>query len=586
MRGGSEKRRGESGQALVLGALLMVVLMGFTALAVDVGFFLRHRAVVQQAVDAAALAGAQVLPDQGAAAAEQMAREYAELNGVDPDSLEFSFRCTSEWEAACNPAEDRWDTIEVRGSLDVPFFFAPVLQLTGAEERCWFDTCPVVEVAAGCRGLCGASPWQAVDVMTIIDHTASMSSSDLQNAKEGALALYEYFDADLHRVGLGVTPPVEPGDQCDSIDSWGDPEVWVPVSLNDEYQTAPHVLDMSSDLVSNTQCLDRPSYYELFGVHTKLGDPVKAAAEELQANGRPDEKWGMILLSDGAANVYDEESAVDSTGLLSPSAEEPVTSDSGDNNGFEVDPTNAFGDDGGYATDNNSGTNTSTSCGSTGKDRHVFYEFGIPDLGGASISGIEVRLDAFASGWWFSTRRMCVELSWDGGATWTAAKQTSNLNSTSESSRYVGGPSDTWGRTWSAGDLSNDNFRVRITNVANSTSREFYLDWAAVEIYYSVWTGGPALGPCDYAYQQAEAAKAAGIELFVIAWGADDYCDYEDWGSPWAGVSAVELLEAMATDELHFYSEPKTEDLAPIFEVIGSQLATGSRLVPTSDLVP
>ena len=579
MRGGSEKRRGESGQALVLGALLMVVLLGFTALTVDVGFFLRHRAVVQQAVDAAALAGAQVLPDQGPAAAEQMARDYAEKNGMDPDTLEVSFRCTSGYQLACDPAIDKWDTIEVSGSLDVPFFFAPVLKLTGVENKCWFGACPVVETAAGCRGLCGGSPFQAVDVVTIIDHTGSMSSSDLANAKEGALAMYEYFDADLHRVGLGVTPPVDPTNQCDSINSWGDPEVWLPVPLTDDYQTAPHVLDTGSPLVSTTQCLDRPSYSELPGIHTKLGDPVKAAAAELVANGRPDEKWGVILLSDGAANVYHGPVVNGDTGLLSPSAQAAVTSSAGDNNGFESSPTNAYADGGGYATDNNSGTGTSTSCGSTAKDKHRYYNYGISLPSGATVAGIEVRLDAWANG--TGTRRMCVELSWNGGSSWTTAQQTPDFT-TSEATYYVGGPTDTWGRSWTSSNLSNSNFRVRITDVANSTSREFYLDWVAVKVHYTVPVDEGVLGPCDYAYKQAVAAKAADIEMFVIAWGADDYCDYESPSSPWDGASAVELLQAMATDELHFYNEPKTTDLAPIFEVIGSQLATGSRLVPTS----
>ncbi len=580
MRGGSTKRRNEGGQALVLGVLALVVLMGFTALAVDVGFFLRHRAVVQQAVDAAALAGAQELPDD-AAAAEQLARDYAEANGIDPDSLDISFRCTSSFLLACDPAAGRWDTIEVRGSLDVPFFFAPVLQLTGVDEECWFDTCPVVETAAGCRRLCGASPFQAVDVMTIIDHTGSMTSTDLANAKDGALALYEYFDESLQRVGLGVTPPVDPTNHCDSIDSWGDPEVWTPVPLTDDYQTAPHVLDTGSPLVSTTQCLDRPSWGELPGVHTKLGDPVKAATEELVANGRPGEKWGLILLSDGAANVYDELGSIDSTGLLSPTAQAAVTSGSGDNNGYEISPTAAFADGGDYATDNNSGTNTSTSCGSTGKDRHTFYNYGISLPADVTVQGIEVRLDAWANGWgWFSTKYLCVELSWDGGASWTSAQQTSNLSS-SQSTYYVGGPADSWGRTWSLSDLSDANFRVRITNVTNSTSREFYLDWAAVSVYYSTpEPGGPVLGPCDYAYQQAEVAKAAGIEVFVIAWGADDRCDYDDPSSPWYRADAVDLLQAMASDEYHFFNEPKTTDLEPIFQVIGTQLATGSRLVP------
>src|SRR3989304_2419307 len=94
MQGGSEKRRGERGQALILGVFALIVLFGFTAMAVDVGFFVRHRAVVQQAVDAAALAGSQALPDDQVLA-EQLAKDYAQKNGVDPATIPVSFRCTS-----------------------------------------------------------------------------------------------------------------------------------------------------------------------------------------------------------------------------------------------------------------------------------------------------------------------------------------------------------------------------------------------------------------------------------------------------------------------------------------------------------
>jgi hypothetical protein len=51
-------------------------------------------------------------------------------------------------------------------------------------------------------------------------------------------------------------------------------------------------------------------------------------------------------------------------------------------------------------------------------------------------------------------------------------------------SRTLGGAANTWGRTWTPAELSNGNFRIRITNVANSTSRDFTLDWAAVRISY------------------------------------------------------------------------------------------------------
>jgi len=41
------------------------------------------------------------------------------------------------------------------------------------------------------------------------------------------------------------------------------------------------------------------------------------------------------------------------------------------------------------------------------------------------------------------TRAMCAELSWNGGATWTAAKSTPSL-STSQSTYTLGNASDNW----------------------------------------------------------------------------------------------------------------------------------------------
>jgi hypothetical protein len=55
------KRNGQGGQALVQVALMMVVLLGFVALAVDVGFTYGERRRMQNAADAGALAGAREL---------------------------------------------------------------------------------------------------------------------------------------------------------------------------------------------------------------------------------------------------------------------------------------------------------------------------------------------------------------------------------------------------------------------------------------------------------------------------------------------------------------------------------------------
>jgi len=171
-----------------------------------------------------------------------------------------------------------------------------------------------------------------------------------------------------------------------------------------------------------------------------------------------------------------------STGFQSPTANAAVTSSAGDNNGYEVNAANANADDGLYAVDNNSGTGASTSCTSNAKDKHRYSNYGFNVPGGATIQGIEVRLNARVDST-TGAPKICVQLSWDGGATWTTAKSTTTL-ATVETTRILGGVSDTWGRTWSSGDFSDANFRVRLIDVASNTSRDFSLDWVAVRVRY------------------------------------------------------------------------------------------------------
>jgi len=74
-------------------------------------------------------------------------------------------------------------------------------------------------------------------------------------------------------------------------------------------------------------------------------------------------------------------------------------------------------------------------------------------------------------------------LSWDGGTTWTAAKSTTTL-STAEVTYTLGTISDKWGRTWTPGNFSNANFRLRVVNVASDTSCDFFFDYVAVNVIY------------------------------------------------------------------------------------------------------
>jgi hypothetical protein len=84
-------KRPDEGQTLVVVAILLVVLLAFVALAVDFGRMYLERRFVQNAADAAALAGARVLCFQpfGGPTAEDTARLYAMQNIPDPAGLQI-----------------------------------------------------------------------------------------------------------------------------------------------------------------------------------------------------------------------------------------------------------------------------------------------------------------------------------------------------------------------------------------------------------------------------------------------------------------------------------------------------------------
>jgi hypothetical protein len=170
------------------------------------------------------------------------------------------------------------------------------------------------------------------------------------------------------------------------------------------------------------------------------------------------------------------------TGFLAPSANAPQTSSAGDNNGYQGSPTNAYVADGLFATDTSSGTNSNTSCTNSGKDKHLFYNYNFSLPTTAVVQGIQVQLNAKVSSA-SSAPKICVQISWDGGTTWTTAKSTATLTTTN-TTYTLGGVADTWGRTWTQPNFANASFRVRVIDVASSTARTFSLDSIAVNVTY------------------------------------------------------------------------------------------------------
>jgi len=153
----------------------------------------------------------------------------------------------------------------------------------------------------------------------------------------------------------------------------------------------------------------------------------------------------------------------------------------GDKNGYEGARSNLVGaPDGALATDASSGKGSSSGCTSSSRDKEV-ASYNISGVG-STILGIQLTLTGKVNAT-TANPQFCVQLSWNGGSTWTTGKTTSTLT-TSLASYTLGSTSDTWGHAWTAGQLSAANFRVRIIDLTTSSTKTFSLDAVGVKVTY------------------------------------------------------------------------------------------------------
>jgi len=113
--------RDERGQALALAALMIVMLLGMGAFVLDVGFWYRTQRRLQGTADAAALAGAQMLPTD-ASGAKSTAQTYANKNGGNVAGVDIVI--SSKWQTN--------DTIAVKAAKTDPGIFSKILSIDSA----------------------------------------------------------------------------------------------------------------------------------------------------------------------------------------------------------------------------------------------------------------------------------------------------------------------------------------------------------------------------------------------------------------------------------------------------------------------
>ena len=323
----------QDGQALVLIILILFFLIAAAIGAIDIGTFVNARQRLEISLDAAALAGGMELPRNGTSATS-MALQYLNIDDPDVDlnDVTISYRClvgdrnhdgspdVEDIPAVCDPGagaaftcenglcispctftgDNTCNTMAIKARKEVPLFFTDL-----------FDLSPVWVTASktgACKGPCGEPPSVPLDVILILDRTPSMSSSELADAKDGAYAVLEMFDPEIQHVGLAVLGAANPWNPCyeREPDEWWYPGKWLAVPLSDDYQNEDGTLNTHSDLVSTLECISTGRQW------TNLGSPLtddyygrEAALDALLSSGR-DVKQGIIMLTDGAANLpYD-----------------------------------------------------------------------------------------------------------------------------------------------------------------------------------------------------------------------------------------------------------------------------------------
>ena len=110
--------RDNKGAALIIYTFMFVAMLGMAAVAVDTGTVVLQKQKLQNAMDAAALAAAQYLPDTDEAMGA--ADSYAEKNGIDSSDITVTF-------------SDGNKSVAVTAAKHVDYFFAKVLGLDGTD---------------------------------------------------------------------------------------------------------------------------------------------------------------------------------------------------------------------------------------------------------------------------------------------------------------------------------------------------------------------------------------------------------------------------------------------------------------------
>lgn len=293
----------ERGQAVVLIALAMVVLIAAVGLATDATLLYKARQDLQRTVDSAALAAAYRLPSQSNAS--NAAYEYARLHGYDFDPttnpLQISFPVYTPPRKA----------VAVAGSTEVEFAFLNIIGMNSTQVNA--------------QGEAESAP---LDVYLIFDLSQSMvydtnrpspwpppgspcTTWDANNMYD-CVAKYCNWARKCDPLDLRIKPAAK--FFIDQLDPQFDR-----VGVVTYHQYGTQILPLSSDFVAVKAAIDNMDAFDHQGApgsqcpktspsacnkNTNIGDGIMYAHNAIATEGRMDAIWSMVLMTDGRANVY------------------------------------------------------------------------------------------------------------------------------------------------------------------------------------------------------------------------------------------------------------------------------------------
>jgi len=211
----------------------------------------------------------------------------------------------------------------------------------------------------------------------------------------------------------------------------------------------------------------------------------------------------LALILDGSISISSGDFTIMKNGIADAieGGADSMTESPSSTSGNWDSPTNAY---------SNNNSNAQDDPGDV--QRYCGYGFSIPN--NATIDGIVVELEDahYINLPGTDTGAIAVELSWNGGTTWTSTGNQQVLTQ-NEVDYFIGGSSDLWGHAWTVNEV-NSSLCVRIT-APGTNNRAVELDWLPVTIYFSLPPCVPHDGTLELSVIQVGLVGSTGAALEV-----------------------------------------------------------------------